>query len=86
MKDATGNLVVNDSAVKNVWKCYMKKLMNEENQWDNKVIIDRKEEPPVRIDRSKIEQALKRMKKHKALRISGIVTEMMLAGKELSID
>ena len=59
---------------------------NEENQWDNEMTIDRKEGPSVRIDRSEIEHALKRMMKHKASGISGIVTEVMLAGKELSID
>ena len=33
----------------------MEKLMNEENQWDNEVTIDRKEGSPVKIDRSEIE-------------------------------
>ena len=44
LKDATGNLVVNDNAEKDVWKCYMEKLMNEVNQWDYEVTIDTKEE------------------------------------------
>ena len=77
---------MNDMAVKDVLKCCMEKLMNEENQWDNEVTNDRKERPSVRIDRSEIEQALKRMKKHKASGISGIVTGMTIAGKELSVD
>ena len=41
------------------------------NESDNEVTIDRKEGPAARITRSEIEQAIQKMKKHKASGISG---------------
>jgi len=30
-------VIVNDKGIKNSWKEYMEKLMNEENEWDHKI-------------------------------------------------
>ena len=35
MKDANGKVLVENNQVKEEWRKYMEKLMNEENTWDN---------------------------------------------------
>ena len=37
IKGASGKVIVDDKGVKDSWKEYMEKLMNEENEWDHKV-------------------------------------------------
>ena len=34
MKDRYGNIAVDDSRIKKVWKEYFKKLLNEEFEWN----------------------------------------------------
>jgi len=55
----------------------MEKLMNEENEWDHKILATVKEGPAdcIRID--EVVAALKKMKRHKAPGLSGLVTEMI---------
>ena len=36
IKGASGKVIVDDKAIKDFWKEYMEKLMNEENEWDHK--------------------------------------------------
>jgi len=37
IKGASGKVMVDDKGIKNSWKEYMEKLMNEENKWDHKI-------------------------------------------------
>jgi len=37
IKRASGNVIVDDKGIKDSWKEYMEKLMNEENEWDHKI-------------------------------------------------
>jgi len=55
----------------------MEKLMNEENEWDHRISVTVKEGPAdcIRID--EVAAALKKMKRHKAPGLSGLVAEMM---------
>jgi len=55
----------------------MEKLMNEENESDHKIIGGVKEGPAdcIRID--EVPTALKKMKRHKASGLSGLVAEMI---------
>ena len=34
IKRASGKVIVDDKGIKDSWKEYMEKLMNEENEWD----------------------------------------------------
>ena len=55
----------------------MEKLMNEENEWDHKILAEVKEGPAncIRID--EVAAALKKTKRHKAPGLSGLVAEMI---------
>jgi len=55
----------------------MEKLMNEENEWDHRILATVKEGPAdcIRID--EVVAALKQMKRHKASGLSGVVAEMI---------
>ena len=37
IKGASGKVIVDDKGIKDSWKEYMEKLMNEENEWDHKI-------------------------------------------------
>ena len=68
IKDENGNVMVNSKAVLKRWKEYFKKLMNEENNRE-----PRTEEPEVVkeevncVSREEVKNALRRMKKSKAV-------------------
>jgi len=70
---------VTDKGIKDSWKEYMEKLMNEENEWDHKISTEVKEglAECIRID--EVRAVLKKMKRHKAPGLSGLVAEMIPA-------
>ena len=37
MKNDVGNIVSDDDGIKNIWRKYMEKLVNVENDWDGEV-------------------------------------------------
>jgi len=37
IKGASGKVIVYDKGIKDSWKEYMEKLMNEENEWDHTI-------------------------------------------------
>ena len=45
IKGASGKVIVDDKRIKDCWKEYMEKLMNEENEWDHKISAEVKEGP-----------------------------------------
>ena len=53
--------------------------MNEENEWDHKISAEVKEGPADCIRMAKVSAVLKKMKRHKARGLSGLVTEMIQA-------
>jgi len=57
----------------------MEKLMNEENEWDHKISAEVKEGPADCIMMDEVRAVLKKMKRHKAPGLSGLVTEMIQA-------
>ena len=79
LKDSSGRLILDEEGKKRVWKEYMEKLLNEENQWDGKVDSDKKEGPECEIGKEEVERVMRRMKLGKAAGQSGIVTEMIKA-------
>ena len=40
VKNWNGNIMVESDKIKNAWKHYMEKLLNEENEWDNDVVCE----------------------------------------------
>jgi len=75
LKGVSAKVIVDEKGVKDSWKEYMEKLMNEENEWDHSISTTVKEGPAdcIRID--EVAAALKKMKKHKAPGLSGLVTK-----------
>jgi len=54
-------------------------MMNEENEWDHKVSGGVKEGPADCIRMAEVRAVLKKMKRHKAPGLSGLVAEMIQA-------
>ena len=59
-------MIVDDKGIKDSWKEYMEKLMNEENEWDHKISAEFKEGPADCIRMDEVRAVLKKMKRHKA--------------------
>jgi len=43
IKGESVKVIVDDKGIKDTWKDYMEKLMNEENEWDHKISAGVKE-------------------------------------------
>ena len=76
-------MIVDDKEIKDSWKEYVEKLMNEENEWDHKLSAEIKKGPADCIRMDDVRAALKEMKRHKAPGLSGLVTEMIQATGEI---
>jgi len=57
----------------------MEKLMNEENEGDHKISVEVKEGPTDCIRMAEVRAVLKKMKRHKAPGLLGLVAEMIQA-------
>jgi len=70
-------VIVDKKGIKDSWKEYMGKPMNEENEWDHRILATVKERPAhcIRID--EVAAALKQIKRYKAPGLSGLVAEMI---------
>jgi len=79
IKGASGKVIVDDKGIKNSCKEYMEKLMNAENEWEHKLSAEVKEGPADCIRMDEVRAALKKMKRHKAPGLSGLVAEMIEA-------
>ena len=66
-----------------IWKEHMKKIMNEENEWDRMVETDAVEGPVEKVARNEIVEAIQSMKSGKATRPSGVSVEMIVASGEI---
>ena len=77
---------VDEKGIKGLWKEYKEKLMNEENEWNHKISAGVKEGPTdcIRID--EVAAALKKMKRHKAPGLSGLVAEIIQATRDIGIQ
>jgi len=65
LKDVSGKVTVDEKEIKDSWKEYMKKLTNEENEWDHRIEATVYEGPAdcIRID--EVATALKKVKRHR---------------------
>ena len=66
-------MIVDDKGIKDSWKEYMEKLMNEENERYHKISAEVKEGPADCIRTAEMRAVLKKMKRHKAPGLSGLV-------------
>ena len=85
LKDENGNVMVNSEAVLKRWKEYFEKLMNEENNRD-----PRTEEPEVNeevncVSREEIKNAVRKMKKGKAVGPDELPVEVWKCMGEMGI-
>ena len=87
IKDENGNVMVNSEAVLKRWKEYFEKLMNEENNKD-----PRTEEAEVVneevncVSREEVKNALRRMKKGKAVGPDELPAEVWKCMKKMEIE
>jgi len=61
-KGVSGRVVVDEKGIKDSWKEYMEKLMNEENEWDHRISAGIKEGPADYIRIDEFAAAFKRLK------------------------
>jgi len=72
-------MIVDEKRIKDLWKEYMEKLMNEENERDYMISAGVKEGPADCIRINEVAVALKKMKRHTAPSLSGLVAKMIKA-------
>ena len=70
---------VDEKRIKDSWKEYMEKLMNEENEWDDGISAEVKKGPADCIRIGEVAATLKKMKRHRAPGLSGLTAEMIQA-------
>jgi len=83
IKGASGKVIVDDKGIKDSWQQYVEKLMNGENEWDHKMSAVVKEGPADCIRMDDVRAALKKMKRHKAPGLSGLLADMIQATGEI---
>ena len=68
-----------------VWKEHMKKIVNEENEWDHMVETDVVEGPVEKVARNEIVEAIQGMKSGKAAGPSEVSMKMVVASGEIGV-
>ena len=79
LKGVSGKKILDEKGIKDTWKEYMEKQMNEENEWDHGISAEVNEGPADCIRTGEVAAALKKMKRHKAPGLSGLTAEMIQA-------
>jgi len=86
LKGVSGKLVVDEKGIKDSWKAYIEKLMNEENEWDHEISAEVKEGPADCIRIGEVVAPLKKMKRRKASGLSGSRNNTSHRGYWNSVD
>lgn len=86
IKDSKGQIVIDPEEREKVWREYMEKLLNEENNWDGDVAASINEAEVEYITKVEVIEALKKMKTGKAAGFSNVVTEMLRAAGVWGIE
>ena len=79
MKNDDGNVVSDADGMKNIWRKYMEKLLNVENDWDGEVDCPEVMGPHCLISEEEVATAIKGLKIGKAAGPTGVVSEMIKA-------
>ena len=86
MRGTDGKLNFSEKDRGRVWKEHMEKIMNEENEWDQKTEADVVEGPVERVSREEVVKAMEEMKTGKAAGPSEVGIEMIAASGETGIS
>ena len=84
MRGSYGKMCFSEKEIGKVWKGYMERIMNEENDWDLNVEADAVEGPVVCVG-EQVPQALNEMKTGKAPGPSDASFELIVASAEVEI-
>ena len=68
-----------------IWKEHMEKIMNKENEWNDKVQTDVVQGPVEKVARNQIVKAMQRMKSGKATQPSEVSVEIIVASGEIGV-
>ena len=79
MKNDAGHVVSDADGMNNIWRKYMEKLLNVENDWDGEVDCPEVMGPHCLISEEEVAAAIKGLKMGKAAGPTGVVSEMMKA-------
>jgi len=80
LEGVSEKVIVDEKGIKDLWKEYMEKLTDEENEWDHGISAEVKE--PADCSRiGEVGAAMKKMKRHTAPGLSGLTAEMIQATK-----
>ena len=82
LKDESGAVKVSMDDRKKIWKEYMKKLMNVENEWSDSIDARKVEAAVRRIEVEEVHCAMNRMKIGRASGPPGVALEMFKAGRD----
>ena len=86
MRRNDGKLCFSEKEIGNVWKGYMERIMNEENDWDHNVEGDAAEGPVVCVSTDEVVQVLNEMKTGSAPGPSSVSLELIAAHGEVGIQ
>ena len=79
MKNDAGNVVSDTDGMRNIWKKYMEKFLNVENDWDGEVDCPEVMGPRCLISEEEVAAAIKGLQMGKTAGPTGVVSEMMKA-------
>ena len=85
IKDEDGKIVAGEDNLKRVWKQYMEKLLNEENEWDGEVACEKVEGPLREIEENEVRNAIRRTGYGKAGGPTAVVGDMFKAAGEVGV-
>ena len=88
VEGADGKLVPGEAEVKDRWKIYFDKLLNEEFEWnkDGLTAVDKVCGPAEIISCSEVKSAITKTKSGKAAGPSGVVAEMLRASGDVGVQ
>ena len=86
MRGSDGRLSFSEKDRGRVWKEHMERIMNEENEWDQRVEANLVEGPVERVSREEVVEAIGEMKAGKAAGPSEVSVEMIKASGAIGIE
>ena len=85
MRGSDGRLSFSEKDRGRVWKEHMERIMNEENEWDQRTEAAMLEGPVEKVSREEVVRAMREMKTGKAVGPSEVSVEMITASGEIGI-
>jgi hypothetical protein len=88
VKDREGNIAVDDSIIKQVWKEYFEKLLDEEFEWNKDLLEDASPTsgPAESITEEAVRAAIAKTNVDKAAGPTGLVSDMLTASGETGVS